>query len=464
MPSELATPSPPLSHDFFVGTFNTPHLYTLRFTPPTPASSSTTSGSTKNSVSASLKVLHKSDVIGSHSWLHLHPTRHNGVRNLYATAWTEPPSVVAYAVDSPTSIRLLNTAPTRSRSGYVAASDVALYSAGGATGEVYSLDPKTGAIVSPVRQANGTTTTVNGDGPDVAANTAAQTIKPLQDLSFVDTSASQRDDGSVMDFGGLRHGAHSADLSPGGQALYVADIGRNCIWTYSVSATDGSLTLGEKHISPRANDGPRHVWPHPSGRFVYCLQEHTSMVDVFSTTKDDTGTRLQHVQGARIIPPEEHEREFWADEVRTSLSNGAAPRYLYASTRGLQKEKKGYVAVYQLTEDGRIDTSPSGPQQQRDSRDGALINGYIAAENSHNHDNDNDKLYAGLLDIYTTPTSGGWANAVQPGPTIDGVEYLALTDSEEGFVFVLSWDGKKIAEVARVQLGEGEGAATAVWL
>lgn len=161
------------------------------------------------------------------------------------------------------------------------------------------------------------------------------------------------------------------------------------------------------------------------------------MVDVFSTTKGEAGTRLQHLQGVRIIPSDEHEREFWADEVRTSLSDGAKPKYLYASTRGLEEGKKGYVAVYALDEDGRIDTS---------SQSGA------------------DERYAGLLDMYTTPTSGGWANAVQPGPTIDGVEYLALTDSEEGFVFVLSWDGKKITEVARVNLGDGEGAATAVWL
>lgn len=185
------------------------------------------------------------------------------------------------------------------------------------------------------------------------------------------------------------------------------------------------------------------------------------MVDVFSTTtstirdekdernEDAKTRRLQHLQGVRIIPPEEHEREFWADEVRTSLSDGAKPRYLYASTRGLEKGKRGYVAVYALTEDGRIDgtaSSSSSSSLTASQRQGG------------------DERYPGLLDMYTTPTSGGWANAVQPGPTVNGIEYLALTDSEEGFVFVLSWDGKKIAEVARVHLGDGEGAATAVWL
>ena len=106
------------------------------------------------------------------------------------------------------------------------------------------------------------------------------------------------------DFGGLRHGAHSADLSPDGRSLYIADIGRNCIWTYSVSATksvtEPPLTFSSKQISPRSNDGPRHTWPHPNGKVLYSLQEHSSMVDLFSIAED--GTTLVHKQGVKIIP------------------------------------------------------------------------------------------------------------------------------------------------------------------
>ncbi|EXJ83664.1 hypothetical protein A1O1_07288 [Capronia coronata CBS 617.96] len=428
------------SYDFLVGTFNTPHLYTLRFTPPaTPSSSTPSKGSLSSS--GSLQIVHRASAIGSHSWLHLSPPKANGTRNLYATAWTEPPSVVAYTVKSPTDIELLGSAQTKTRSGYVTANDVAVYSAGGATGEVFSVDRNTGAFLAPdtTPKSNGTTS------HPAPSSTSTSMIQPLQTLSFVDASA-QRDDGSVMDFGGLRHGAHSADLSPSGRALYVADIGRNCIWTYKVSLTDGTLTLGEKHISPRPNDGPRHVWPHPTGKYVYCVQEHTSIVDVFST-RDADGVYLTHEQAVRIIPADQHEREFWADEVRTSFSNGDAPKYLYASTRGLEPGKKGYVAVYKLTSDGRVDTSVSA-----------------STASSTTQTNPSSDLYAGLLCMYETATSGGWANAVQPGPTVDGVEYLALTDSEQGWVFVLSWDGKEIKEVARAKLDEGAGAATAVWL
>jgi len=378
------------SHEFVVGTFNTPQLYTISFIPP-----------------STLKIIARHHAVGSHSWLHLQPDK----KHLYATAWTEPPTIVAYAVESPTEIRMLGSAKCASRSGYVCASEKAVYSAGGATGEAYAIDPTTGGFVA------------TAEGKDA---------EPLQKLDFVD-ACGQRDSGGVMDFGGLRHGAHSADLSPDGKALYVADIGRNCIWTYAVDQETGKLTLGEKHISPRSHDGPRHVWPHPSGQYVYSLQEHSSMVDVFETAEN--GTKLKHVQGVRIIPEGEDEKQYWADEVRTSFSNGDKPKYLYASTRGLKEERKGFVAVFKLDEQGRIDDGGK-PGQEQDA----------------------------LLDMWTTPTSGGWANAVQPGPTVDGVEYLALTDSESGMVMVLGWDGKRIDEVARVRLDEGAGAATVVWL
>jgi len=75
------------------------------------------------------------------------------------------------------------------------------------------------------------------------------------------------------------------------------------------------------------------------------------------------------------------------------------------------------------------------------------------------------------IEIFETATSGGIANAIEPAPMVDGqdgVEYLAMTDSQEGYVFILAFDGKKITEVARTQLvgedGKTLAAATAVWL
>lgn len=118
---------------------------------------------------------------------------------MYATAWTEPPGLAAYRINTPFEpVKLINSVTTRARSGYCCNSSVAVYSAGGPTGEVYSIDQSTGGFKKGENEV-------------------------LQALSFVDQQG-QRNDGSVMDFGGLRHGAHSADLSPDGKLLFIADM------------------------------------------------------------------------------------------------------------------------------------------------------------------------------------------------------------------------------------------------
>ncbi|OQO10972.1 hypothetical protein B0A48_05227 [Cryoendolithus antarcticus] len=386
--------------DFIVGTFNTSQLFTLRFTLPSAE------------VPASLRIFHVSSAIGKHSWLSLSRVRSNQTKTLYATAWTEPPSLAAYAIDDDRNIQYLNSKEIRSRSGYVCASNTHLYSSGGSTGEAFALseDGSIGELV--------------------------------QELSFASDSEAKPSSNLHGDFGGLRSGAHSVDLSPDGRSLYVADIGRNCIWTYSIDDTSSRessdrphLTLASKHISPRHNDGPRHTTPHPSGKILYSLQEHSSMVDLFAVA--DEGVALTHLTGVNIIPEDKDPKDYWADEVRVSTTvpgSQDTPKYMYASTRGLKAETKGYVAVFVLRSDGTL-------------------------------------AHERALCIWQTPTSGGIANAIEPAPRSGGdeVEYLALTDSEEGLVMVLSFDGGVVKEVARVALGKTDDgqviqAATAVWL
>ena len=158
------------------------------------------------------------------------------------------------------------------------------------------------------------------------------------------------------------------------------------------------------------------------------------MVDVFAIAEDSV--TLEHKQGCSVLPSGKDCTKYWADEVRYSTGPDAAkPRYLYASNRGLEAETMGYVAAYRLKEDG-----------------------YLESEDA--------------IDIWQTPTSGGLANAIEPAPWSKDhgdVEYLALTDSQEGWVSIISFDGNKIKEVSKVNLGKTDdgkvvGAATAVWL
>jgi carboxy-cis,cis-muconate cyclase len=422
---------------FIVGTFNTPELFELQF----DASKHT------------LRLVQTIAAHGNHSWLALSEDK----RNLYGTAWTEPTSVAAYSIESSKeqeklAVKLLNTAPTRARSGYVAVgkngTDV-VYTVGGPTGEVLRLNDADGSFIS-------------------------ESPHTLQHLDFISGKVSdpkeeskkngtQVEEGAkVMDFGGLRHGSHSIDLSPDGSSAYVADIGRNCVWVYTVSSTTGLLKLSQKCVSIRSNDGPRHVWPHPNGQVVYVLQEHSCIVDVFqvdrlskarhvqaeaSTVAHETQVELIWKQNVRIIPTDLSPKLFWADEVRTSP--GQNPTHLFASTRGLEADTKGYVALFALD-------------------DGGYIKGLSQTLNVE------EEGEVAWLDIWQSPTSGGWANAIEPchkplkGPDGHEYTYAALTDSEQGLVMVLQVKDDRIIEVARLELGQHQGkvrgAATAVWM
>jgi carboxy-cis,cis-muconate cyclase len=205
--SHSARPQEP-PHHFIVGTFNTNLVFTLAFDP----------------VRESLEVVKINEGQAPHSWLALSVrrrlsfdspphfqsgnslppllTRPCAIQDdkcrLYATSWTVPPAIASYAVSrsspsSPPSITHLSSVVTAARSGYVCVSSTHAYSAGGPTGEVFSIDAEGGLK------------------------------EEVQKLDFVDARG-QTDNGDTMDFGGLRHGSHSFDLSPDGKLAYVADM------------------------------------------------------------------------------------------------------------------------------------------------------------------------------------------------------------------------------------------------
>lgn len=108
---------------------------------------------------------------------------------------------------------------------------------------------------------------------------------------------------------------------------------------------------------------------------------------------------------------------------------------LFGSTRGLEAKTKGYVTAWPLNSDGRL-THP-----------------------------DKDAIHR-----LETRTSGGWANAIAVCPTTgpEGQVYLTLTDSEEGFIQILSYsaeDGFRVVDEVKLSTDtEHNGASVAVWL
>lgn len=377
----LAMAVAPTSYDILMGTFRSPYLYTLTF----------------DTLQRKLSLRTINEATGGHNWLDISPDG----KTLYATVWGEPPMVTSYDIvrsGEYAATSLQRSVSSQYMSGYVCSNAKAMYSACGPQVDTFLLADDGSLLDQPAAQSFG----------------------------LLDPKEKNKANGT-MDFGGLRHGGHSADLSPDGTKLYVADIGRNCIWMYHVDKETGLLKEASKNIATRENDGPRHVWPHPNGRIVYSLQEHSSYVDAFRLTDD--GNALEFIEGGFILPDGDSADKYWADEVRLSPFADV----VFGSVRGLEANTPGFVTAWNLRPDGTFENVNAAHRFQ-------------------------------------TRTSGGWANAIAVCPNIGpkGEVFMTLTDSEEGFVQMLSYTKEKGFEVVdEVKVSteqEHVGAATTVWL
>lgn len=136
--------------------------------------------------------------------------------------------------------------------------------------------------------------------------------------------------------------------------------------------------------------------------------------------------------------------------------------YLYVTTRGKTSSIRGFVAVWSVDPlTGNLLTPTPSPTSNEEPLP--------------------------PLTRYETKTSGGKANAIEAFPfhppssasSASGAggkegqlrkDWIVLTDDEDGWVWILEWDGKELEEVAGVRLGQeggeekGVGASHAVWL
>ena len=118
--------------------------------------------------------------------------------------------------------------------------------------------------------------------------------------------------------------AHAAVFGPDGNTLFVADLGLDEVKTYHLNEQAATLEpLRSANTPPGA--GPRHLVFHPSGAYVFVLNELHSSLSVFR--HQEGGLELLHTVSTL---PESFEGETTAAALRIHPSG----RFLYASNRG----------------------------------------------------------------------------------------------------------------------------------
>ncbi len=122
--------------------------------------------------------------------------------------------------------------------------------------------------------------------------------------------------------------------------------------------------------------------------------------------------------------------DYRGDTLRLSKTTS----HVFATTRGKDTTVRGHLVAFELSPSGHL-AHPEAPPAA----------------------------------TYQTPTSGGKANAIEVTAahgrgTPGELDWIVLTDGEEGFVMVLGWDGREFSEIDRVPLQEGDLASHAIWL
>jgi 6-phosphogluconolactonase len=140
--------------------------------------------------------------------------------------------------------------------------------------------------------------------------------------------------------------AHSINLDPANRFAVCADAGIDQLKVYKYDAATGTLA---PNTPPMVTTGPaaapRHTAFHPSGRFLYAINEHECTMSVFAYDAE-TG-KLTEVQKESTLPPGDIVRKGYSTAEVVVHPSG---KFLYGSNRG-----QNSIVAYSIDEStGRI--------------------------------------------------------------------------------------------------------------
>lgn len=123
--------------------------------------------------------------------------------------------------------------------------------------------------------------------------------------------------------------AHGVTISPDGRFLLVQDLGLDRMHVYRIDAATAELEENAPAFQTLpAGSGPRHAVFHPSGKWLYSLQELDSTLVALAW--ESAAGAFTQFDSASILP-----EEFAAERTRAcEIALSADGRFLYANNRG----------------------------------------------------------------------------------------------------------------------------------
>lgn len=154
---------------------------------------------------------------------------------------------------------------------------------------------------------------------------------------------------------------HAAVPVPGGDVVLAPDCGLNKVFVYRLDAAQGRLAQHGPPAELPPASGPRHLALHPSGRAVYCVNEHGSSVTAFAY--DAARGALDELATLPALPAGFAGRNAGAD-----IHVRGDGRFVYASMRGHDS-----IAVFAVDQESwRLAPEGHAPTLGRTPRNFAL--------------------------------------------------------------------------------------------
>ncbi|KAI5886634.1 uncharacterized protein SCHCODRAFT_02642233 [Schizophyllum commune H4-8] len=291
---------------------------------------------------SSISFIHQSDTaFGPHQYIALNARRDRA----YTTSWGSPPILSSWEIAREQQIEHwrvshINNAPITATSSYIALTPPSngqhIYSMGGPTGEVHTVDPETGGFGQKV-----------------------------QEVLFVEEGELEKADKTRK---ALREGSHGIEflLSSTPRLAFVPVLGTDAkpgtIEVYTHDPATGLLSYLHSTPPPpvsKDNDGPRHVKLHPNGRVLYCVTEHTNRIDVY-TIDSTSKTPLTYATSHALMPPPPPRTHYRGStlQLAPSTSHYPAPRAILTSTRGGSEGTNGWIGIHPLDAAGDFTGTP----------------------------------------------------------------------------------------------------------
>jgi 6-phosphogluconolactonase len=133
---------------------------------------------------------------------------------------------------------------------------------------------------------------------------------------------------------------HSVRPDVDGARVLACDMGLDRVFVYDLDSASGRLQPSPHPFAQLSSGaGPRHLWVHPSNRFVYVVNEIESSVSAFAYDAESSALRI--VETVRTRPD-----DFVGHNSGAQIVVHPSGRYLYSSNRGHNS-----IAMFSIDQD-----------------------------------------------------------------------------------------------------------------